>query len=103
MVPGLATALFFIFLGNGPLNAAIVNSVSGAIRATAIAIELFMIHALGDAPSPRLIGLVSDRSTLGTGLGVTLITMVVAAALLFLGAKTVSTSEDAPPEPGLLT
>ena len=101
MVPGLATALFFIFLGNGPLNAAIVNSVSGAIRATAIAMELFLIHALGDAPSPRLIGLVSDHSTLGTGLGVTLITMVVAAVLLFLGAKTVSVSEDVTPEHGL--
>lgn len=90
MVPGLALALFFIFLGNGPLNAAIVNSVSGTIRATAIAMELFLIHALGDAPSPRLIGLVSDHSTLGTGLGMTLITMVVAAGLLFVGARTVA-------------
>jgi len=93
MVPGLATALFFIFLGNGPLNAAIVNSVSGAIRATAIAMELFVIHAIGDAPSPRLIGLVSDHSTLGTGLGVTLITMIIAAGALFLGAKTVSLAD----------
>jgi len=90
MVPGLAVALFFIFLGNGPLNAAIVNSVSGAIRSTAIAMELFLIHALGDAPSPRLIGLVSDHSKLSTGLGVTLVSMVVAAGLLFLGAKTVA-------------
>ena len=47
MVPGLALALFFIFLGNGPLNAAIVNSVSGSIRATAIALELFFIHCAG--------------------------------------------------------
>ena len=97
MIPGLGLALFFIFLGNGPLNAAIVNSVKGTIRATAIAMELFLIHALGDAPSPRLIGLVSDHSTLGRGLGVTLITMVVAAALLFVGAKTVSA--DPHPEP----
>ena len=34
--------------------------------------------------------MVSDHSSLGTGLGITLITMVVAAALLFLGARTVS-------------
>lgn len=95
MVPGLALALFFIFLGNGPLNAAIVNSVNGTIRATAIAMELFLIHALGDAPSPRLIGLVSDHSTLGTGLGVTLISMVVAAGLLFVGARTVKALPDA--------
>ncbi len=95
IVPGLALALFFIFLGNGPLNAAIVNSVNGSIRATAIAMELFLIHALGDAPSPTLIGLVSDHSTLGTGLGVTLITMVIAAALLFVGAKTVAAAPQA--------
>ena len=95
MVPGLALALFFIFLGNGPLNAAIVNSVSGAIRSTAIAMELFLIHALGDAPSPRLIGLVSDHSKLGTGLGVTLVSMVVAAGLLFAGARTVKTMPEA--------
>lgn len=96
MIPGLALAQFFIFLGNGPLNTAIVNSVNGTIRATAIAMELFLIHALGDAPSPRLIGLVSDHSTLSTGLGVTLITMVVAAGLLFLGAKTVDTRGTGP-------
>jgi predicted MFS family arabinose efflux permease len=94
MVPGLALALFFIFLGNGPLNAAIVNSVSGTIRSTAIAMELFLIHALGDAPSPRLIGFISDHSTLGSGLGVTLISMVVAAGLLFLGAKTVKAAPE---------
>ena len=93
IVPGLALALFFVFLGNGPLNAAIVNSVSAAIRSTAIAIELFFIHALGDAPSPRLIGLVSDHSTLSTGLGLTLITLAIAAVLLFLGAKTLTSAE----------
>jgi hypothetical protein len=35
-----------------------------------------------------LIGLVSDHSTLGTGLGLTLITMLIATVLLFLGART---------------
>lgn len=91
IVPGLALAEFFIFLGNGPLNAAIVNSVSASIRATAIALELFLIHALGDAPSPRIIGAVSDHTSLGTGLGLTLISMLAAAVLLFLGARTIPT------------
>jgi hypothetical protein len=49
--------------------------------------ELFLIHALGDTPSPKLIGIVSDHSTLATGLGLTLVTMLVAAVLLFLGAR----------------
>jgi sugar phosphate permease len=89
MLPALGVAMFCIFLGTGPLNAAIVNAVPATVRATAIAMELFLIHALGDTPSPKLIGLVSDHSTLGTGLGLTLITMLVATALLFLGARTV--------------
>jgi hypothetical protein len=89
MLPSLGIAMFMIFLGTGPLNAAIVNAVPAAVRATAIAMELFLIHALGDTPSPRLIGMVSDHSTLATGLGLTLVTMIVAAGLLFFGARSV--------------
>ena len=104
IVPGIAVALFFIFLGNGPLNAAIVNSVPAAIRATAIAVELFLIHALGDAPSPRIIGLVSDHTSLGTGLGVTLVSLLLATLLLFLGARNLepppSSSPNLEPDPG---
>jgi len=87
MLPALGLAMFCIFLGTGPLNAAIVNSVPASIRATAIAVELFLIHALGDTPSPWLIGLVSDRSDLATGLGCTLLTMIVATVLLFRGGR----------------
>jgi MFS family permease len=89
MLPALAFAMFCISLGMGPLNAAIVNAVPATVRATAIAVELFLIHALGDTPSPRLIGMVSDHSTLSTGLGLTLVALLVATALLFLGARTV--------------
>jgi MFS family permease len=87
MVPGIALAEFCIFLGTGPLNAAIVNSVSAAVRSTAIAVELFLIHALGDAPSPWLIGRVSDVSNLRLGMALTLVTMLIAAVLLFRGAR----------------
>jgi hypothetical protein len=89
MLPALGIAMFCIFTGmGGPLNAAIVNSVPAPVRATAIAMELFLIHALGDTPSPRLTGMVSDHSTLATGLGLTLVTMLIATVLLFLGART---------------
>lgn len=94
MLPALGLAMFCIFLGTGPLNAAIVNAVPAAVRATAIAVELFLIHALGDTPSPWLIGLVSDRTNLATGLGCTLVTMILATILLFLGARTRTTSAD---------
>ena len=87
MLPALAAAMFLIFLGTGPLNAAIINSVPAAVRSSAIAIELLCIHLFGDTPSPKLIGMVSDRSTLGKGLGLTLVTLVIAAVLLFLGSR----------------
>ena len=87
MLPALALAMFSIFLATGPLNAAIVNAVPAHLRATAIAVELFLIHALGDTPSPRLIGLISDHSSLSTGLGLTLVTLLIAIALLFAGAR----------------
>ena len=48
--------------------------------------QLFFIHALGDTLSPRVIGTVSDHSTLSRGLGVTLISLLVGSALFFLGS-----------------
>ena len=90
MLPTLAVAMFLIFLGSGPLNAAIINAVPASIRSSAIAIEILLIHALGDTPSPKIIGIVSDHTTLSTGLGVTLISMLLATVLLFLGARTIS-------------
>ncbi len=88
MLPSLAVAMFLIFLGSGPLNAAIINAVPATIRSTAIAFEILLIHALGDTPSPKIIGMVSDHTNLATGLGVTLISMLVATVLLFAGART---------------
>jgi MFS family permease len=87
VLPGVAAAEFFLFLNTGPLNAAIVNSVSAAVRSTALAIELFLIHAFGDVPSPKLIGWVSDRTNLSLGLGLTLIAMALSALALFFGAR----------------
>jgi len=83
----LAVAEFFLFLNTGPLNAAIVNSVAAPIRATAIGMNLFIIHLLGDAISPTLIGAISDRSSLRLGFSLTLIAMVISALILFLGTR----------------
>jgi MFS family permease len=86
-IPALFCAEFFIFLNTGPLNAAIVNSVQGAVRATAISINLFCIHAFGDTFSPQIIGAISDHSTLSIGLGATLVSLVIACCILWYGAR----------------
>ena len=86
-IPALFCAEFFIFVNTGPLNAAIVNSVQGAVRATAISINLFCIHAFGDTFSPQIIGAISDHSTLSIGLGATLVSLFVACWILWYGAR----------------
>jgi sugar phosphate permease len=86
-IPALFFAEFFIFVNTGPLNAAIVNSVPGAVRATAISINLFCIHAFGDTFSPQIIGAISDHSTLSIGLGATLVSLVIACGILWYGAR----------------
>lgn len=87
LLPSVLLAEFCLFLNTGPLNAAIVNSVAAPVRATAIAVNLFLIHALGDAPSPRIIGRISDASNLRLGMGITLAAMIVSAVILFVGSR----------------
>ena len=81
-MPALLVTEFFLFLNTGPLNAAIVNSVSAPVRATAISMNLFCIHAFGDTFSPTIIGAISDKTNLRIGLGATLIFLVISATIL---------------------
>jgi len=87
LVPSLYAAVFLIFLGTGPVNAATLNAVPANLRATAMAGQLFAIHVFGDAFSPKLIGMVSDHSNLRYGLGLTLITFVIAGIVFYVGAR----------------
>jgi MFS family permease len=93
-IPALLAAEFFLFLNTGPLNAAIVNSVSAPVRATAIGVNFFVIHCFGDTFSPQIIGAISDHSNLGIGLGSTLIFLVVSCVILWKGARYAPQLED---------
>jgi MFS transporter, Spinster family, sphingosine-1-phosphate transporter len=84
---GLSVAVFLIFLGTGPVNATTLNSVRAEVRATAMAGQLLVIHLLGDMSSPALIGTISDHTNLRLGLSATLITMVIAGVIFFIGAR----------------
>lgn len=55
-----------VFASTGPINSAIVNLVSPTERASAVALSIFMMHMLGDVPSPPLIGYLSDRNGLAS-------------------------------------
>ena len=49
-------AVFGLFFNTGPANTILANVVPSHIRATAFAINILIIHTLGDAISPLIIG-----------------------------------------------
>jgi hypothetical protein len=87
MFPAIFAAEFLLLLNTGPLNAAIVNSVSAPVRATAISVNLFCIHFFGDTFSPQIIGHIADRTNLRIGLGATLVSLVLSCLILLLGSR----------------
>ncbi|MGA8431013.1 MAG: MFS transporter [Candidatus Sulfotelmatobacter sp.] len=87
MVPAIGVAAFFLLFNTSPLNAAVINSVGGHIRATALAVNIFVIHILGDVPSPTMMGWVADRRSLQVAFVLPIIAMVVSSAILFYGMK----------------
>ncbi|MCX5786263.1 MAG: MFS transporter [Elusimicrobia bacterium] len=54
-------AEFFIFMNSGPYHAAIVETIPVSMRSMAFALNIFIIHAMGDALSPYLLGIFSDH------------------------------------------
>jgi MFS transporter, Spinster family, sphingosine-1-phosphate transporter len=87
MIPAIAVAAFFLLLNTAPLNAAVINSVDASIRATALAVNIFIIHILGDVPSPTMMGWVADRRSLQASFILPIIAMGVSSAILFYGMK----------------
>jgi MFS transporter, Spinster family, sphingosine-1-phosphate transporter len=87
MIPAIAVAAFFLLLNTAPLNAAVINSVDAHIRATALAVNIFVIHILGDVPSPTMMGWVADVRSLQAAFILPIIAMGISSAILFYGMK----------------
>lgn len=58
--PAFFLAELLLFLNTGPLNAVIVEVTPALGRARAFAVNIFIIHLLGDVLSPTLLGTLSD-------------------------------------------
>jgi MFS family permease len=83
-VVALFVAEFFLFLSTGPVNVVIVNVVPIGARALAMAVSIFVIHLLGDAISPPLIGVLADN--FGLGRAVLIVPVVIAlSGLIWIG------------------
>jgi MFS family permease len=71
--PALAYAAYFagmllLFCNTSPVNALTVSCIPASIRATGVAVNVFLIHLLGDALSPEWVGYRSELFA-GAGLG----------------------------------
>ncbi|HET6409974.1 MAG TPA: MFS transporter, partial [Chthoniobacteraceae bacterium] len=88
-------AVFFLFFNTGPANTALANVTSSRMRATAFALNIFLIHALGDAISPPLIGWIAKHTTWNTAFLLVSLMMVLASVLWLIGARYLGRDEDA--------
>lgn len=76
-------AIFFLFMNTGPANTALANVTPPAMRATAFAVNIFVIHAIGDAASPPLIGWITDRAHRNWNPGFFVVSLAMLIAGLF--------------------
>ncbi|HWP35339.1 MAG TPA: MFS transporter, partial [Thermodesulfobacteriota bacterium] len=85
--PAILLAEILLYLNTAPLNAVVVNVTRPQVRATAIALHTFVIHALGDVISPPLIGHLSDRIGLRPATLLTAVAIALSGLVLLAGAR----------------
>jgi MFS family permease len=57
----LGLAIFFLLFNTGPTNAILANVTKPSVRATAFGLNILILHLLGDAASPPLLGAMAGR------------------------------------------
>jgi hypothetical protein len=77
----LGLAMLLLFLSMGPVNTLILETVPPQLRASAMALSIFMIHLFGDLWSPKVVGFAADRSSLSRAVLILPIALVPAAML----------------------
>jgi MFS transporter, Spinster family, sphingosine-1-phosphate transporter len=80
-LPAIVIAELLIFASTGPVNSAIVNAVAPAERATALGLSVFVMHLIGDIPSPPLIGKISDATSLEQAFLIVPVAVVIGGAI----------------------
>ena len=83
----MVIAELFLFASTGPINAVIIGLCRPFERAAGMALANFIGHLFGDVPSPPLIGVISDHSTLSVGIQIVPVAVFVSAVLWLMGAR----------------
>lgn len=82
-IPALAGAVFLLCSNFGILTAVVVSVAGPRRRAQAVALNIVVIHLLGDVPSPALMGWVADVWGLTWGVSLSLVALAAGAVLIF--------------------
>ena len=64
-LPSIFFAVMLLFVSNAPFHAILINSVPTLVRATAVALNIVIIHTFGDAISRAAVGVLSDSLAAG--------------------------------------
>jgi MFS family permease len=102
----IGLGLTLSFLNYGPSNAIIINVTVPNIRAAAFAVNIFLIHFLGDIPSPFAMGKVADltrnwgivgdmKASLFWGLAITIPAMALSGVFFCLGGPHLEADQEA--------
>jgi len=78
-------AIFCLFFNTGPANTALANVSPPALRSSAFALNILLIHAFGDAISPPLIGWIAGHYNMDAAFMVMAAIMGLASVFWFLG------------------
>lgn len=83
----LFAAVFCLFFNTGPSNTILANVTKPSVRASAFAFNIFIIHALGDAISPPIIGWVAAWKGMNIAFAVVSLAILVSGVAWMFGAK----------------
>jgi MFS family permease len=78
---------FCLFFNTGPTNTILANVTHPSLRSTAFALNILVIHSLGDVISPVIIGIVSDRYSMVHAFSLVGAMFVVAGILWLSGIR----------------
>lgn len=94
-------AMFLLFINTSPVNTITISCLPAPLRATGMAMNIFLIHILGDAISPELVGhrsmaAGSSGEALADALMISIPALVVSGLVLFFAFQ----GRTAEPKPG---
>jgi sugar phosphate permease len=83
----LACSVFLLFFNTGPTNTILANVTHPLLRAPGFALNILVIHLLGDAVSPAVMGAIAGISNLSWAFGFVSVMVLIGGILWLWGTK----------------